>query len=214
LCQHQMLLSSTFPGTLEDMDKYHHGNLKAALLKAAFQLVGKIGVEGFTLREVARRAGVSHNAPYRHFSSKESLIAALATESFRQLQEAVRRSIDEVADPPARLRAACRTYLHFALKNPSRFNIMFHSSFDRRSYPEYVSAYTDALALLSELIEVHSGLTVPAETAGELIWASVHGIAELGLAGRLRHGIAADLEQLSDAATENLLRGMRSPAGV
>jgi AcrR family transcriptional regulator len=191
------------------MDKYHHGNLKVVLLKAAFQLVGKIGAEGFTLREVARRAGVSHNAPYRHFKSKEDLIAALATESFRQLHEALRKSIEEEGDPTVRLRSASRAYLHFALENRPRFNVMFHSVFDRDAYPEYISAYSDSLALLAELIEANKGVKMDTDTAGELVWASIHGIAELGLAKRLRKGSKRELEQLVDAAIAALLGGMK-----
>jgi AcrR family transcriptional regulator len=191
------------------MDKYHHGNLKAVLLKAAFQLVGKIGAEGFTLREVARRAGVSHNAPYRHFKSKEDLIASLATEAFRQLHAVLRKSVKDGDGPTDRLRAAARAYLHFALENRPRFNVMFHSAFDRDAYPEYISAYSDSLALLGELIEANQGVKMDTDTAGELVWASIHGIAELGLAKRLRKGVRGELEQLVDAAVATLLGGMK-----
>ena len=190
-------------------DKYHHGNLKSALLKAAFKLIEKAGVERFTLREVARKAGVSHNAPYRHFPSKESLFATLATESFRQLHQTLRATMDEFAEPATRLHGAAIAYLRFALKNPSRFNVMFHSTFDREAHPEYVAAYTGLLALLAELIEQHRDLATPTETAGELVWASIHGIAELGLAGRLRHGSQPELERLAGSATSALLAGMR-----
>jgi AcrR family transcriptional regulator len=208
-----MLLVATFLGYYPIMDakaeKYHHGNLKSALLKAAFKLIEKIGLEGFTLREVARKAGVSHNAPYRHFPSKESLIAALATDSFLQLYAALQVAIAECPKPAERLHDAAVAYLRFALKNPSRFNVMFHSTFDREAYPEYVAAYTGLLDLLSELIEQHRNLTTSRETAGELVWASIHGIAELGLARRLRHGSPAELEQLADTATSVLLAGLQ-----
>ena len=190
------------------MDKYHHGNLRSALLKAAFHLAAK--TEGFTLREVARRAGVSHNAPYRHFRSKDDLIAALATESFRQMLAFLRAAVAEVPSPPDRLQTAARAYLRFALKNPSRFNIMFHSTFDRQAYPEYVAAYTESLTLVFELLEAHPGLNVDTDTAGELVWATVHGITGLGIAGRLRHGDPGNLEVLIDAAIQTLLQGMHS----
>ncbi|HYM69483.1 MAG TPA: helix-turn-helix domain-containing protein, partial [bacterium] len=68
---------------------YHHGDLREALLRAAIDLVADVGPRGFTLREVARRAGVSHNAPYRHFRDKEELIAAVAAEGFRELTRAM-----------------------------------------------------------------------------------------------------------------------------
>ena len=192
------------------MDTYHHGNLRSALLKAAFHLAAKR--EGFTLREVARRAGVSHNAPYRHFQSKEDLIAALATDSFRQLLAALRAAVAVTPHPQHRLQAAARAYLRFALKNPSRFNIMFHSSFDRQAYPDHVAAYTESMALVFELLQAHPDLRVDPETAGELIWAAVHGITGLGMAGRLRHGDAVELEKLIDASLQTLLHGMRPPS--
>jgi AcrR family transcriptional regulator len=192
------------------MDQYHHGNLKATLLKAAFQVIGKMGLDGFTLREVARRAGVSHNAPYRHFKSKEDLVAAMATESLGQLTEAVRLGVEQEPSPSARLRASARAYLHWALKNPSRFQLTFHAVFDRETYPEYVEAYRASLALLSGLIEVHKPSGVDADLASELVWSSVHGICELGLAKRLRDGDREQLEQLAEAAVETLAAGMKA----
>lgn len=207
-----MLLSATFPGRLRPVatttDQYHHGNLRAALLKAAFQVVAKTGVDGFTLREVARRAGVSHNAPYRHFASKEELIAALVTECFRQLHEALQTAVDAAPTPAERLQAASRAYLAFALKNPARFNLMFHSTFDRTAYSDYIDAYMASLHLLATLLDGHS-MKLDAETAGDLVWATIHGITELGLAKRLREGAKADLEALVDTAVATLLRGFR-----
>lgn len=195
----------------ERTEPYHHGNLKAVLIKAAFQVIGKLGVDGLTLREIARRAGVSHNAPYRHFKSKEDLLAALATDSLRQLTGSVREAVEAEAKKDLRLRTAARAYLEYALKNPARFSLTFHAAFDRESYPEYVAAYTESLALLAELIQVHLK-DVDTELASELIWSSVHGISELGLAKRLRHGDRKELEALADASVATLLAGLRSAA--
>jgi AcrR family transcriptional regulator len=194
------------------MDQYHHGNLRAALLKAAFQVIGKTGADAFTLREVARRAGVSHNAPYRHFKSREDLIAALATESLGQLTEAVRQAVQQESQPAERLRAAARSYLHWALKNPSRFQLTFHSAFDREEYPDYVAAYTESLQLLANLIEIYKPASADAALASELIWSSVHGISELGLAKRLRAGDKEELERLAVLAVDTLMAGMRARA--
>ena len=195
------------------MDRYHHGNLKAALLKAAFQLVAKVGMEGFTLREVARRAGVSHNAPYRHFKSREDLLAALATEGLRELHEALQQAVAGAAnDPVSRIRSAARLYLHFALENPSRFHVMFHSQIEWREYAEYTAAYTDSLNLLGDLMRAHPDLSIDIDTAGELVWSGIHGITELGIARRLWDGNVASLERLVDSAVGIILRGMLRPA--
>ncbi|MEP7352298.1 MAG: TetR/AcrR family transcriptional regulator [Acidobacteriota bacterium] len=192
-------------------ERYHHGNLKAVLLKAAFKMLGKVGLEAFTLREVALRAGVSHNAPYRHFKSKEDLIAALATESFRQLHKVLEGSTGDISDPAARVHLIARAYLEFALENPARFDVMFHSSFTREQYPEYIAAYTDAWAVLSKSVDDIQNLILPQAMAGELLWAGVHGIVELGLARRLRHGLRPELEVLVDASVDSLLVGMLRP---
>ena len=193
------------------MSSYHHGNLKAALLRAAFQLVQKIGLEGFTLREVARRAGVSHNAPYRHFKSKEDLIAALAAEGFAQLHSVLRQAaaMPDLAGADQRLKAASRAYLKFGLANPARFQVMFHSTFDRDQYEDYVASYRRAQNVLAELMleRGRAGRAVT-EASGEILWASVHGITELGIAQRLESGVPAKLETLVDAAVDTLLAGM------
>lgn len=188
---------------------YHHGNLKAALSTAALQLVEETGLEAFTLREVARRAGVSHNAPYRHFKKKEDVFASLATAGFHQLNDRLSEALEGDSDPAAKLRGASRAYLAFAFENPARFAVMFHSNFDRDAYIDYVEAYSEALRLLSHLIQACGELGAEsAETAGDLVWTGVHGIAELGLARRLREGNLAELEHLVDAAVDSLLNGM------
>jgi AcrR family transcriptional regulator len=195
--------------SVEPKKPYHHGNLKAVLGRAALQLIGEIGLGAFTLREAARRAGVSHNAPYRHFKKKEDVFAALATEGFHQLNERVKTALASESAPVARLKLAARTYLHFAFENPARFHVMFHATFDRRIYPDYIAAYSDSLALLTHLIEACGTLsTEAAETGGEIVWANVHGIAELGLSGRLSHATAPKLEPLVDTAIDALLRGL------
>ena len=93
---------------------YHHGNLKQALLEASLNLIREVGPGAFTLREVARRAGVSHNAPYRHFRDKEELLAALAAEGFDRLTDAMTKAAESATErlgalsiERARLRGVC-----------------------------------------------------------------------------------------------------------
>src|SRR5437660_2648263 len=93
---------------------YHHGHLEETLLKTAIQLIGEVGPAGFTLREVARRAGVSHNAPYRHFADRDKLLAAVAAQGFRKLARAMHDAAQLQAQPLDRLNAAGRDYIHVA----------------------------------------------------------------------------------------------------
>src|SRR3979490_945023 len=97
---------------------YHHGHLEEVLLRTAIHLIGEVGPAGFTLREVARRAGVSHNAPYRHFADREKLLAGVATQGFREWPRAMRDAGQGQAEPLDRLKAAGLAYIEFALRRP------------------------------------------------------------------------------------------------
>src|SRR5512145_1376691 len=105
---------------------YHHGDLKNALIQAGVDILAKEGVEGLTLRKVAQRAGVSHNAPYSHFSDKQSLLAAISTEGFRQLYEQLTETVSLYPnDPKRQLHEGAWTYAQFAINNKDIFKIMF-----------------------------------------------------------------------------------------
>src|SRR6266481_2821386 len=93
---------------------YHHGHLQEVLLRTAIQLIGEVGPVGFTLREVARRAGVSHNAPYRHFQDKEELLAAVAAQGFRELNQAMLDAAKQNSDALDRLKRSGLAYVDFA----------------------------------------------------------------------------------------------------
>src|SRR5579871_2133171 len=114
---------------------YHHGNLKQALLGAALELIAETGPRGFTLREAARRAGVSHNAPYRHFRDRDELLAAVATEGFDRLTKAMAGAARKVR-PLDRLRRSGIAYVDFALRWPQHFAVMFDAPWTRLDYPE------------------------------------------------------------------------------
>src|SRR5437016_7879863 len=108
------------------MTTYHHGNLRTALLRAAGERLEKQGITALSLREAARRVGVSHNAPYRHFADRETLLAALAAQGFDELAAAV------ASGPPARMGEA---YVSFALEHPQRFRLMFEGSLSLSRHP-------------------------------------------------------------------------------
>src|SRR5579864_8644856 len=111
--------------TMRRAKPYHHGNLREALLGAAIRLIAEVGPTAFTLREVARRAGVSHNAPYRHFRDRDDLMAAVAAQGFRELTQAMVEAAGNRTDALDRLKRAGLGYVTFALRRPEHFTVMF-----------------------------------------------------------------------------------------
>jgi AcrR family transcriptional regulator len=164
---------------------YHHGNLREALIQAGVDILAEAGAPGLTLREAARRAGVSHNAPYRHFADKEALLAAIAEEGFRELAHDLTLARDRAAhSAQAQLEETGWAYVHFALTHPQHLQIMFGRVFaDRRHYPDLDEA-------ASQAFEVLVGVIRAGQAAQEIIpgsprqiavgaWAMVQGLALL-----------------------------------
>jgi AcrR family transcriptional regulator len=105
---------------------YHHGRLKKALIEAALRLAEEAGEEGVTMREAARRAGVSSGAPFRHFPDREALLTAVAAEALRRFRGEIDAALGavEAQDPLARLKAFGLAYLRWALRSPAHFHIL------------------------------------------------------------------------------------------
>lgn len=170
---------------------YHHGNLRRALLDAALALVAERGPSGFTMRELAREADVTHNAPYRHFADKETLLAALAEEGFAMLRA---RSLDgpPPADPRARIRSLGTSYVAFAVEHPHHFRLMFGPSMadTKQRHPDLARAAEASFALLRDAIEAcrAAGLLRRDLSARDLTtcaWSLVHGLATLLVSGQI-----------------------------
>lgn len=189
--------------TCKQSQPYHHGELKPALLAAAAQLLDEGGAALISLREVARRAGVSHNAPYRHFADRDSLLAALAEDGFRELD---RRMDAETGG----LAALGQCYVRFALEQPGRFALMFGAGLDKTRYPQLQQA---ALALYRRLARaVHE--TAPArepEVATLAAWSLVHGLAQLLLDRQLSEAVQGGLSaaELSERVTRMFANGLQ-----
>ncbi|HKN08248.1 MAG TPA: helix-turn-helix domain-containing protein, partial [Pseudomonadota bacterium] len=118
---------------------YHRVNLKQSLLDAAVALIGEAGPQAFTLREVARRAGVSHNAPYRHFRDKDDLLAAVAAQGFDRLTESMKQAMAKGRTARERLRLAGRGYVQFAVESPQHILVMFEAAVPEQERPEYAA---------------------------------------------------------------------------
>ena len=155
------------------MSTYHHGDLRTAVLRSAGKALEKEGVAALSLREVARRAGVSHNAPYRHFPDRDALLAALAAEGFERLAERL------VANQGREMGAA---YVRFALEHPQRFRLMFGGLLELQKHPELARASAGAYSALVEAMRTQKEISDP-ETAGAAAWSLVHGLSHLLLDG-------------------------------
>ena len=168
---------------------YHHGNLRQALVEAALALVEERGLPEFTLREVARRVGVTHAAPQRHFEDRAALVAAVAEEGFRELLAHVERGVSGARDPAARLHALGVGYVQFALRNPAHFRVMFSAEVvDKSRHPSLSAASRAVHDLLVRCIAEgqEQGFFVEADPL-ELAfaaWSLVHGLAILLIDGR------------------------------
>jgi AcrR family transcriptional regulator len=163
---------------------YHHGDLRAALLAAAEAELAAHGIEAFSLRQVAKRAGVSHAAPAHHFGDANGLLTALAAEGFRQFRTA-QGAREAAADktPRAQMIAAGLGYVDFAIARPALFRLM-HSS-DR---PDYATPDLGAVAAAA-YDHLRAGVAAirPEPSVGDIgaVWAIAHGLADLISAGRL-----------------------------
>src|ERR1700733_7369058 len=115
---------------------YHHGNLREALLHGAVRIIAEAGPTAFTLREVARRAGVSHNAPYRHFRDKDALLAAVAAQGFRELTRSMRKAGEQQSNALEKLKQSGMAYVAFAVRRPEHFTVMFDAPVTGSKNPE------------------------------------------------------------------------------
>jgi AcrR family transcriptional regulator len=195
----------------EHRDTYHHGDLKRALTHAALALVQEKGPKGFTLREVARRAGVSVAAPYRHFADKAQLLAAVATRGFVQLHETLSAIAPETADLTKKVLDMGRAYVRWAVTHPDYYQVMFGSELNKND-PDLLTAGSRAFDDLLDVIVrcQHARLLSdgdPREIAGPT-WSLLHGIASLTIGRDLKHvGIRDDPQALAERALRALLFG-------
>lgn len=169
---------------------YHHGDLRRTLLDATLELIAERGVDGFTLREVARRAGVSHAAPYHHFADRAALVAALVEESFAQLDQAMREATESVKNARDRLARLGVAYILWAWHNPARFRVMWRPELRKCDDPSAVEQAADNSYLIVQET-IRQALPPSRRTETEIgsaclaAWSSVHGFSMLLLDGSL-----------------------------
>ena len=187
---------------------YHHGDLAAALLNAAEAELTENGIERFSLRAVAKRAGVSHGAPAHHFSDVKGLLTALAAKGYeRLLDQQSKREAEKDGDARARLVASGLGYLEFAMANPQLFHLMFNSSIPDRDDERFFNVALSVFDRLVDNTQAVNGKSPYSDEASMVdlmaSWSLVHGLAELIVSGRAERPL--QLSQLSQEDREAVL---------
>ena len=196
---------------------YHHGDLKAALIDGALELIAERGVRSFSVAEVSRRLGVTAAAPYRHFADRDELLAAVAVRALRAFGDAL-AGRSSAADPPEqRLAAMASGYVRFAAEQPALFGVVFGVGLDKkRRYPELRRAYEEVEALVAGCVtELCPGDAAGADHLADAIEASAHGYAAL-LTDSPGPPDPADVDRAAEQAartTRALIRGRAALSG-
>ena len=187
------------------------------LLATARKLLDDEGLETLTLRAIARRGGLSHGAPLRHFPSLAALLSAVAAQGFRELVVSVGAATAEAgadASSIERLATAGRGYVRFALGSPGVFALMFHPDRLDTSDTDYRDAGQAAFGQLLELVADAQAAgfrpDVPTIDLASVVWATVHGLAQLRIQGAMQGAGGADLEPALNVMSD-LLFGVPRP---
>jgi AcrR family transcriptional regulator len=196
---------------------YHHGDLRNALVQAGLQILRENDVHSLSLREVARLAGVSQAAPYRHFTNKESLLAAIAQEGFVLLSSKIRAVITRLSSSPKEQFHACNLeHFRLATEHPDHFRLMFGGGLvlNPKDHPELARAARESFDEFVQVIAncqraqlIKSG---DPQQMAIFAWSGVHGFATLYIDHRLDF-YCHNLEQaqsLLDSLSRSLLNGM------
>ncbi len=201
---------------------YHHGDLRRVLIDAALQLVGEGGAEAVSVREAARRAGVSPGAPFRHFPSRDALMQAVAEEAQRRFRAEIEAALAEATpgDPLGRFRRLGLAYMRWAMKNPTHFEIISSRRFfdhDKaagvsRDNAELIGLTERTLAEAFALGQLRSPDLKRVQIAGRAL---VYGFARMNIDGHFpRWGVAeAEVERMAESVLDVFIGGITRTAG-
>lgn len=169
--------------------RYHHGDLKAALIDVAVELIAERGVRDFSLAEASRRLGVTVAAPYRHFADRDELLAAVAVRALGTLEAALAAEVTG-GDPPERLAAIAGGYVRFAAAHRPLFETLFSSGIDKDRFPEVRRASEPMESLFTSCVLAVCGDDPGAAAAlAGAVLATAHGYATLLLDGTAVGGL-------------------------
>lgn len=207
-------LSEDAPGSKA---RYHHGDLRQALIDSAAGLVQEKGPAGFSLREVARRAGVSHAAPAHHFRSTKGLLTAVASEGFEALTAAMAEAVEGLDDPAERLSALGRAYVGISAEYPGHVAVMFRSDIVDHDDEYFNACGLESYAELEKTIDLLRDVYNPeldTELAGKFVWSTIQGLvslsADFGPLDEKREVKTRELTQMIDGFVQLMLDGCRA----
>jgi AcrR family transcriptional regulator len=186
--------------------RYHHGDLRAALIETAAELIAERGMRGFSLAEASRRLGVAVSAPYAHFEDRDDLLAAVAVRAFELIYAALVPAITEFSEPAERLAGMARAYVRFAAYQRPMFEVLYESGLDKSRHPEIEAAERPLNEAFESCVRVLAdGDDDLAEEMAVAVEATARGHAML-----LLDGEAAPDQKAVDAAAERSARATRA----
>lgn len=212
------MLNISAEHALADSRNYHHGDLRRALISAARALITETQDWTFSLREVARRAGVSHNAPYNHFPEKRDMLAAVAADGFETLRQRTLLAIQSAQSAREALAKCAHAYVQNGIENPALYRLMFGSELARENqWPDEAHAAGQRTkAVLEEIVRQGAEsreFAVDIDDADELagvvlsLWSAVHGLTMFVIDGMT--GTSRAVPDLVDQLVTMQCRGLR-----
>jgi AcrR family transcriptional regulator len=208
----------TKPNVTAEERPYHHGDLHRAIVNAAIEVLSETQGTDFSLRELARRAGVSHSAPYKHFADKRELLAAVSAAGFDLLARRINNARQGLSTPRARLFAMARDYVRHGVENPALYRLMFGGFLtgpgDGRPAIERTAAEKTKALLADVIIDGALGRAIPKSARNErkiagailIFWSQMHGLTLL-LIDRLV-GPNGKSDELSESVLQGILDGL------
>jgi AcrR family transcriptional regulator len=189
------------PRPLKHSRPYHHGDLSRALRDAASSILETEGLEALSLRSVARRAGVSHAAPYRHYLNREALLADVATAGFEQLRSELIQAAQAPGQEAERIAHIGGAYVRFATKHAGLLRLMFGPQLPNR--PDF-----PALAAAADAVGEEIGKALGDKALGLAVWSAVHGLSMLILEDVIDVGQRQSGYDVAPSRAEILLRSL------
>jgi len=199
---------------------YHHGDLRRVIVTAALEILNETQSVDFSLRELARRAGVSHNAPYKHFAEKSALLAAVSAAGFELLTERIADQTARIGNPRTQLLVILRTYIRFGVENPALYRLMFGGSLSGpdSSRPAIERAAAEKMRQLFQRAIADGALGEPIadatrnarKIAGAILtcWSLVHGLTLLMVDGLV--GPKEKSDKLCESLVQGIIDGLRA----